>query len=111
MRPSRPITQALQLALAQGEPVLRGMADLYLGLSELYRECGDMDTAIQNLLRSEELGEPAALPDWRYRTGKYFVDSKVAQAAAQAADPTVAKKLWDVSSVLVKLTDTMPAAV
>ncbi len=60
-------TQALQLALAQGEPVLRGMADLYLGLSELYRERGDMDTANQNLLRSEELGEPAALPDWRYR--------------------------------------------
>lgn len=53
----------------------------------------------------------AASPDVHIVTGKYFVDSKVAQAAAQAADPTVAKKLWDVSSVLVKLTDTMPAAV
>ena len=40
-----------------------------------------------------------------------FVDSKMAQPAAQATDPTVAKKLCDVSSVLVKLTDTMPAAV
>ena len=27
--------QALELALAQGEPLLRGTADLYLGLSEL----------------------------------------------------------------------------
>ena len=53
----------------------------------------------------------AASPDVHIVTGKYFVDSKVAQAAAQVADPTVAKKLWDVSSVLVKLTDTMPAAV
>ncbi len=60
-------TQVLQLALEQGEPLLRGTADLYLGLSELYREQGDLDAAIQNLLKSEELGEQAALPDWRYR--------------------------------------------
>ena len=59
--------QALQLALEQGEPLLRGTADLYLGLSELHREQGDLDAAIQHLLRSEELGEQAALPDWRYR--------------------------------------------
>ena len=59
--------QALQLALAQGEPLLRGTADLYLGLSELYREQGDLEAAMQHLLRSEELGEQAALPDWRYR--------------------------------------------
>ena len=63
----RTYAQALQLALAQGEPLLRGTADLYLGLSELYREQGDKDAAIQNLLHSEELGEQAALPDWRYR--------------------------------------------
>ena len=59
--------QALQLALAQGEPLLRGTADLYLGLSELVREQGDLEAAIQHLLRSEELGEQAGLPDWRYR--------------------------------------------
>jgi LuxR family maltose regulon positive regulatory protein len=60
-------TQALQLALAQGEPLLSGTADLYLGLSELYREQGDPEAAIGHLLRSQELGDPAALPDWRYR--------------------------------------------
>jgi LuxR family maltose regulon positive regulatory protein len=60
-------TQALQLALAQGEPLLRGTADIYLGLSELHREQGDLEVAIQQLLRSEQLGEQAALNDWRYR--------------------------------------------
>ncbi len=63
-------TQALQLALAQGEPLLRGTANLYLGLSELYREQGDLDAAIQHLLHSEELGEQAALPNSRYRFGR-----------------------------------------
>lgn len=58
--------QALQLALGQGEP-LRGTADLYLGLSELYHERGQLDAASQHLLRSLELGEQAALPDWQYR--------------------------------------------
>ncbi|MBK9943831.1 MAG: helix-turn-helix transcriptional regulator [Kouleothrix sp.] len=60
-------TQALQLALDQGEPLIRGTADLYLGLSELHREQADLEAATWHLLRSEELGEQAALPDWRYR--------------------------------------------
>ena len=60
-------TQVLQLALEQGEPLLRGTAELYLGLSELYREQGDLEAAMQYLLRSEELGEQAGLNDWRYR--------------------------------------------
>jgi LuxR family maltose regulon positive regulatory protein len=59
-------THSLQLALAQGEPLLRGTADLYLGLSELYREQGDLDTAMQHLLHSEALGEQAGLPNWRW---------------------------------------------
>ncbi|MSP14032.1 MAG: tetratricopeptide repeat protein [Chloroflexi bacterium] len=63
----RTYEQVLQLVAAQGELVLPGTADLYLGLGELHREQGDLDAAIQYLLRSEELGEHAALPDWRYR--------------------------------------------
>jgi LuxR family transcriptional regulator, maltose regulon positive regulatory protein len=59
--------QALQLALAQGEPLLRGTADLYLGLGELYREQGDLPAASEHLQRSEELGEQVGLSDWRYR--------------------------------------------
>ena len=64
-------TQVLQLALAQHpegpRPLLRGTADLYLGLSELYREQGEWEAAIHNLRHCEALGDQAALPDWRYR--------------------------------------------
>ncbi|MCX6050321.1 MAG: tetratricopeptide repeat protein [Chloroflexi bacterium] len=59
--------KALQLVLAQGEPLIRGTANLYLGLSELYHEQGNQEVAIQHLLHSEELGDQAGLPDWRYR--------------------------------------------
>ena len=59
--------QSLQLATEQGEPVPRETADLYLGLSELYREQGDLEAARQHLLRSEELSEQAAGPTWQYR--------------------------------------------
>ncbi len=59
--------QSLQLVAEQGEPVIRGVADLYLGLAELYREQGDLEAATQYFKRSETLGEQAALQDWPYR--------------------------------------------
>ncbi len=59
--------QALQLVAAQDELVLQGTADLSLGLSELCREQGDLESARTYLLKSQALGESAALPDWPYR--------------------------------------------
>ena len=59
--------QALQLALAQGEPVVQGTAELYLGLGELAREQGDLQAAAQYLAQSTALGEGAALPNWPCR--------------------------------------------
>jgi LuxR family maltose regulon positive regulatory protein len=59
--------QALQIAAAQGESMLQGMADLYLGLSDLYFEQGHLEIAKQHLLKGEALGEQAGLPDWQYR--------------------------------------------
>jgi|SRR5579872_459996 len=59
--------QALQLAAAQGEPILRGTADMYVGRSELYREWNDLDAAAQLLQRSKELGALAGLPQNPYR--------------------------------------------
>jgi LuxR family maltose regulon positive regulatory protein len=64
---ARTYEQSLQLAMEQGEPVLRGTADLYVGLSELHREQGDLEAATQHLLRSKELGEHAAFLDTRHR--------------------------------------------
>ncbi len=59
--------QGLQLATAQGGLMLRGVADMYVGISELYRERNDLDTAEQYLLKSSELGEFAGLPQNPYR--------------------------------------------
>jgi len=58
---------ALQLATEQGAPVLRGTADLYVGMSELHRERNDLNAATQHLLSSQALGEFAGLPRNRYR--------------------------------------------
>jgi LuxR family maltose regulon positive regulatory protein len=54
--------RSLQEALALGEPVLRGTADLYVGMSELHREQNDLDVAEQHLLKSKELGEQTGFP-------------------------------------------------
>ena len=59
--------QSLQLATEQGEPVIQGTADLYLGLSELQLEQGDLEAAVQHLQTSEELGEQAAQEAYHYR--------------------------------------------
>ena len=63
----RTYERALQLAMAQGEPVLRGTADMYVGMSELHRERNDLHAATQCLLRSKELGEHTGFPQNRYR--------------------------------------------
>ena len=59
--------RGLQLATEQGAPLLRGAADMYVGMSELLRERNDLDAARQHLLRSQELGEHMGLPQNRYR--------------------------------------------
>ena len=64
----RTYEQALQLATAaRATPVLRGTADMYVGMSELHREHNDLDAATQHLLRSKELGEHTGFPQNRYR--------------------------------------------
>jgi LuxR family maltose regulon positive regulatory protein len=66
--------QSLQLGTAQhtpgalgSRPVLRGTADMYVGMSELEREHNDLDVAREHLLRSKELGEHTGLPQHPYR--------------------------------------------
>ncbi len=63
----RTFEQALQLAAEQGGSVLRGTADMYVGMSEIARERDDLRAATQLLLRSQELGEHTGLPQNRYR--------------------------------------------
>ena len=63
----RTYEQALQLATEQGEPVLRGAADMYVGMSRLHREHNDLPAATQHLLSSQALGEHIGFPQNRYR--------------------------------------------
>ena len=63
----RTYEQALRRASEQDGPVLRGTADMYVGMSEVHREYDDLQAATQQLLRSQELGEALGLPQNRYR--------------------------------------------
>jgi hypothetical protein len=45
----------------------------------------------------------ASSPNVEGVTGKYFYDSKVTPAVAQASDMVVARKLWNVSAALAHL--------
>jgi len=82
----RTYEQALLLQPEQGEPVLRGTADMYVGLSELHRERNDLDTATQCLAKSQELGEHTGLPQYSYRY-------RVAMARIRAAEGDFAAAL------------------
>jgi LuxR family maltose regulon positive regulatory protein len=59
--------QTLQLAREQGGAVVRGTADMYVGISELQRERNEIDAAAQSLLKSQELGEQSGFAQNRYR--------------------------------------------
>ena len=53
--------RGLRLATVQGAPVLRGAADMHVGMSGLFFEWDDLDAATQHLLTSNELGDHAGL--------------------------------------------------
>ena len=59
--------RALQIATGQYKLVVQGTANLYLGISELYREWNDLEAAAQQLQTSQALDEQAKLPDWKHR--------------------------------------------
>jgi LuxR family transcriptional regulator, maltose regulon positive regulatory protein len=63
----RTYERGLRLGTEQGAPVLRGTADMHVGLAALAVERGDLDAAARHLLRSEELGEHIGLPQHPYR--------------------------------------------
>jgi LuxR family maltose regulon positive regulatory protein len=63
----------------QAQPVLRGAADMHVGLSHVLRERNELDAARQHLQASTELGEHVGLPQNPYRWG-------VAMARIREAD-------------------------
>ena len=76
---------ALELAMAQGEPLLRGTADLYLGMSELHREHNDLDAATGGLLKSKELGERTGFGPNPYRWSVAMAQIKQGQGKLDEA--------------------------
>jgi LuxR family maltose regulon positive regulatory protein len=71
--------QTLQLASTPTGPVLRGTADMYVGMSQIHRERNDLASAVRCLDRSSELGEHLGLPQNQYR-------SMVAMACVREAE-------------------------
>ena len=63
----RTYERTLQRAAEQGGPVLRGTADMHVGMSEVDRERDNLDAATRHLLTSQELGEHTGLPQNQYR--------------------------------------------
>ncbi len=63
----RTCERALQLAIEQGTPALRGTADMYVGMSEIHCERNELQVATQHLLRSKEQGEHTGFPQYPYR--------------------------------------------
>jgi LuxR family maltose regulon positive regulatory protein len=59
--------RGITLAAQQPAPSLRGVPDMHVGMSELFRERNDLALATQHLLSSEELGERAGLAQNPYR--------------------------------------------
>ena len=71
--------KGLEVATAEAGTVLRGAADMHVGMSELLCERNDLDAALQHLLAGRELGEPLGLPQNPYRW-------RVAMARIRAAE-------------------------
>src|SRR5918997_3970394 len=63
----RTYEHALRLAKEQGDPVMRGTADMHVEMNELHRERNDLEAAMQHLLRSKEQGEHTGFPQNPYR--------------------------------------------
>ncbi len=89
--------QALQWATEPGAPVLRGAADMYVGMSDLLREHNDLNAATQHLLRSQALGELAELRQNPYRSCVAMARIRVAQGDLDGALDLLdqAERLYD----------------
>ncbi len=75
----RVLEQGLALATSDAGRVLRGAADMHIGISTILRERNDIAGARDQLLKADELGEDNGLPQNQYR-------SRVALAAIRQAD-------------------------
>jgi LuxR family maltose regulon positive regulatory protein len=60
-------SRGLETASSSTDHVMRGAADMHVGMSELFRERNDLDAALHHVRTSIDLGEHAGLPQNAYR--------------------------------------------
>jgi LuxR family maltose regulon positive regulatory protein len=63
----RAYERGLQMASVPGAPVLRGAADMHVGMADVLLEWNDVEVAREHLVASRELGEHAGLAQNPYR--------------------------------------------
>jgi LuxR family maltose regulon positive regulatory protein len=78
--------RGLKVAAAQAPLVLRGTADMHVGMSELLCEGNDLGAALQHLATSTELGEHAGLPQNAYRSRVALARMRQAQGDLASAE-------------------------
>jgi LuxR family maltose regulon positive regulatory protein len=81
----RSYEQALRMASSGTTTVLRGAADMHVGLAELYLEWNDLEAAADHLRMSEDLGDLGGLAQNPYRWR-----AAMAQLRLTAGDPGAA---------------------
>jgi LuxR family maltose regulon positive regulatory protein len=81
----RAYERGLQMASEGGAPVLRGAADMHVGMAEVLLERNDLDAAAEHLSVSEGLGEHAGLAQYPYRWRVVSARSREIQGDHDAA--------------------------
>ncbi len=81
----RTYERGLQLAAEHGEPAIRGTADMYVGMGEVFCEWNNLDAATQHLLKSKEQGEHTGFPQYPHRWRVAMARIRVAQGDLNAA--------------------------
>ena len=82
---ARTYRSALDLADRHATPVLRGRADMHVGLAARHLEANDLAAARRELSRSRDLGEHAGLPQDAYRWRVVMAGVREAEGDVDAA--------------------------
>jgi LuxR family maltose regulon positive regulatory protein len=76
---------ALALVPEQNRALVRGPADMHVGMSEIFRERNDLEAARRHLIESQELGELATMPQHPYRWRVAMARLRQAEGGAEEA--------------------------
>ena len=81
----RTYQRGLELATGQGALVLRGAADMQVGISEIVRERNDLAGALEHLREARDLGDEYGLPQNPYRSLVAAARVRIAEGDLEAA--------------------------